>query len=71
MVITEVIPGTSADDMGLQKGDVILEANRTEISSIKQWQEIVDKLEPGNTLLLLIYRNNRTYYVPIKVEEID
>ena len=71
LVITEVIPGSSADDMGLQPGDVILEANRIEISSVDEWEELINKLEPGDTLLLLVFRNGRTYYVPIKVEKID
>jgi len=71
LVITEVIPGSSADDMGLQPGDVILNANRIEMSSIDKWEELINKLEPGDTLLLLIFRSQRTYYVPIKVEKID
>lgn len=71
LLITEVIPGSSADDMGLQPGDVILEANRIEMSSVDEWEEIINKLEPGDTLLLLIFRHGRTYYVPIKVEKID
>ncbi len=71
LVITEVIPGSSADDMGLQRGDVILEANRIEVSSVGKWEEVISRLEPGDTLLLLVFRNRHTYYVPIKVEKID
>ena len=71
LVIAEVIPGSSADDMGLQPGDVILEANRIEMSSVDEWEELINKLEPGDTLLLLVFRSGRTYYVPIKVEKID
>ena len=71
LVITEVVPGSSADDMGLQQGDIILEANRTEVSSIEEWEKTINKLQPGDTLLLLIFRNQHTYYVPIKVEKID
>ena len=71
LVITEVIPGSSADDMGLQRGDAILEANRIEMSSVDEWEELINKLESGDTLLLLVFRNGRTYYVPIKVEKID
>ena len=71
LVITEVIPGSSADDMGLQPGDVILEANRVEMSLVDEWGELINKLEPGDTLLLLVFRSGRTYYVPIKVEKID
>ncbi|MCJ7790200.1 MAG: PDZ domain-containing protein, partial [Candidatus Atribacteria bacterium] len=71
LVISEVVPGSSADDMGLQPGDIVLEANRTEVSSIGEWGKVINKLEPGNTLLLLVFRNQHTYYVPIKVEKMD
>ena len=71
LVITEVVPGSSADDMGLQQGDIVLEANRTEVSSIVEWEKVINKLEPGGTLLLLVFRNQHTYYVPIKVEKIN
>ncbi len=71
LVVTEVVPGSSADDKGLQPKDIVLEANRTEVSSIGEWEKIINKLEPGDTLLLLVFRNQHTYYVPIKVEKID
>ncbi|NCO24528.1 MAG: hypothetical protein COZ07_09975 [Candidatus Infernicultor aquiphilus] len=71
LVITEVVPGSSADDMGLQQGDIVLEANRTELSSVEEWEKVINKLEPEGTLLLLVFRNQHTYYVPIKVEKID
>jgi serine protease Do len=71
LVITEVVPGSSADDMGLQQGDIVLEASRTEVSSIGEWEKVINKLEPGDTLLLLVFRNQHTYYVPIKVEKVD
>jgi len=71
LTITEVISGSSADDMGLQPGDVILEANRVEVSTVDEWGQVISKLEPGDTLLLLVFRSGHTYYVPIKVEKID
>ena len=71
LAISEVISGSSADDMGLQPGDIILEANRVEVSTVDEWEKVTSKLEPGNTLLLLVFRSGHTYYVPIKVEKID
>jgi serine protease Do len=71
LVITEVVPGSSADDMGLQPGDIVLEANRTEVSSVEEWEKVINKLEPEDTLLLLVFGNQHTGYVLIKVEKID
>ncbi|MBN2395750.1 MAG: PDZ domain-containing protein, partial [Candidatus Atribacteria bacterium] len=71
LVITDVLPGSSADEMGLRSGDIILEANRNEVSSIEGWDGIISQLEPGDTLLLLVFRSNHTYYVPVKIEELE
>jgi serine protease Do len=71
LVIVDVIPGSSADDMGIRSGDIILEANRKEISSIPEWEEIIKNLETGDTLLLLVFRDRHTYYVPVKIEELE
>src|SRR5665648_631151 len=43
LVITEVVPGSSADDKGLQPKDIVLEANRTEVSSIGEWEKLLNK----------------------------
>jgi len=71
LLVVDVIPGSSADDMGIRPGDIILEANRIEVSSIAEWEEIINKLEAGNTLLLLVFRDRHTYYVPVKIEELE
>ncbi|NLL61888.1 MAG: Do family serine endopeptidase [Candidatus Atribacteria bacterium] len=71
LIITEVIPGSSAEDMGLRIDDIILEANRREVADLEQWENITSNLKPGNTLLLLVFRSNRTYYVPIKIAELE
>lgn len=68
LIITDVVPGSSADNRGLKVGDVILEANRQEVNSTEEWEESVNNLKEGETLLLLICRSNRTYFVPIKIE---
>ena len=71
LVVSDVIPGSPAEDMGLKSGDIILEANRKEVSTIEEWENIINKLTPGDTLLLLIFRSNRTYYVPLKIVELE
>ena len=70
LVVTDIVPGSSADNMGLISGDIILEANRKEVSTIDEWEKVIGGLETGDTLLLLVFRDNHTYYVPIKIEEL-
>jgi len=69
VVIVSVRTGGPADEAGLRPGDVILEVNRTEITSLADWEETLARITPGDTVLLLIDRGGRTYFVPLKAEK--
>jgi serine protease Do len=64
VVVTNVEPGSPADDAGLQRGDVIIEVNRDEVKDLGQLR---DRLEgTGKSVLMLIRRGDATLYVPMK-----
>lgn len=69
VVIVSVRTGGPADEVGLRPGDIILEVNRTEITSLADWEEALARITPGDTVLLLIDRGGRTYFVPLKAEK--
>ncbi|MCX7729662.1 MAG: DegQ family serine endoprotease [Candidatus Caldatribacterium sp.] len=69
VVIVSVQAGGPADEAGLRPGDVILEVNRKEIASLADWESALAQVRPGDTVLLLIDRGGRTYFVPLKAEE--
>lgn len=69
VVITSVRAGGPADEAGLRPGDVILEVNREEIASLGDWEDALAQVRPGDTVLLLIDRGGRTYFVPLRAEE--
>ncbi len=69
VVIVGIKAGGPADDAGLRPGDVILEVNREEIKNLDDWNNALSKIEPGDTVLLLISRAGQTYFVPLKAEE--
>ncbi len=56
-VIEQVQPGSSAEDAGLQPGDVILEVNRHRVQSAAEVQENLGKVPQGQNALLLIWSN--------------
>ena len=56
VVISEVLKGTPADDVGFQLGDVVLKADEKEIKSIKDLQNYT-KDNLGDTVALTISRN--------------
>ncbi len=63
IVVTNVDPGGIAAEAGIQRGDVILEAEKRPVSSVADFNGIVRKAE--KSLLLLIYRNASTFYVSL------
>ncbi|HVN22175.1 MAG TPA: Do family serine endopeptidase [Dongiaceae bacterium] len=56
-VIEQVQPGSSADNAGLQQGDVILEVNRHKVQSASDVQQELSKVSKGQDALLLVWSN--------------
>lgn len=59
VVIVEVDPSGPAAEAGLQQGDVIIEANRQQLTSVDDLQEIIRDVPSGGDLLLRIERASR------------
>jgi serine protease Do len=69
IVVTEVKPGSSAEDMGISVGSVIIEINGYRPESVKEYTDFVDSLKKGAVLRLLLRRpDGSAYYVAVKVE---
>ncbi len=56
VLITEIRRYSEAERKGLQAGDIILEANRQEVRDTDDFDKIINKLKPGDGLILLIRR---------------
>jgi serine protease Do len=56
-VIEQVQPGSSADNAGLQQGDIILEVNRHKVQSASDVQQALSNVHKGEDALLLVYSN--------------
>jgi serine protease Do len=69
VVIVGIDSGGPADQAGLRPGDVVLELNRKKITSLGDWKEVLSRIQPGETVLLLIDRGGRTYFVPLRAEK--
>jgi serine protease Do len=62
VVITNVESGGPAARDGLRKGDVILEIERTPVTNMDTFKNVVSKLNPSDPVLLLIMREERSFY---------
>ncbi|MCU0575101.1 MAG: DegQ family serine endoprotease [Syntrophobacteraceae bacterium] len=66
VVISSVQPGSPAADVKLRPGDLIKEINRQKIQNLKDYNQALQKVKKGESLLLLVKRGDRTFYVPLK-----
>jgi serine protease Do len=62
VVITNVETGSPGARDGLRKGDVILEIERTPVTTMDSFKNAVGKLDPNDNVLLLILREERSFY---------
>ncbi|MDO8990303.1 MAG: DegQ family serine endoprotease [Sideroxyarcus sp.] len=66
VLITDIAEGSPAAAAGLQPGDLIAEANRKPVSSVKELQTILDK--SADQLLLLIKRREGSFFAVLKLK---
>lgn len=66
VIVSNVEFGSPAGEAGLQSGDLIKEVNRQKIQSVEDYENAVGKSKSGESLLLLIKRDERTFYVVLK-----
>jgi len=60
VIITNVQPGSVAEDAGLLRGDVVLEVNRTPVRSPQDLRAITAKLKSGADVVFLVKRMDRS-----------
>jgi serine protease Do len=65
-VISDILPGSAAAEAKLRPGDLIKEVNRQKIQNIRDYNQAIQKLKKGESLLLLIKRAKNTFYVALK-----
>lgn len=64
-VLVNVSEGAAAR-IGIRRGDVILQVNNTAVTSAKQFNDLVAKLDPKRSVALLVRRDDTSTYVVIK-----
>ena len=56
-VVGNVTPGSSADDAGLRRGDVILQVNRKDVKSAADVKQALSSIPQGQDALVLVWSN--------------
>jgi serine protease Do len=67
VLVASVVPGSMAEDAGLQKNDLIKEVNRESVRSVKEFQRAMERVGKEGSVALLVRRGNNTFYVALQV----
>jgi serine protease Do len=69
VVIEEVDSGSSAEEAGLQVGDVVVEMDKEKISNLSQFNKKLKSYKTGDTILLLVNREGSSLFLTMKLEK--
>ena len=66
LVITEVKPGSAADEAGLRAGDLIAQINRRPVKNLAEYNREMARNEKGKSVLLLVRRGQSSLFLALK-----
>jgi len=64
--VISAVKGAAAE-AGLQQGDLILMVNQQRVTSAAAFQSAAKALRPGDTVLLLVRRDDQTQFIGLSV----
>src|SRR5581483_5709803 len=68
-VVNRVAPGSSAEEAGLRRGDIIVEVNRKPVASAKDSEEAMSRVKKDQPTLLLVSRGGRTLFLAVRLAD--
>jgi serine protease Do len=66
VVVVRVKSGSTAEEMGVREGDIILEVNRKAVGSLKSYEQAASGLAKDQAVLLLLKRKGQTIYLTLR-----
>jgi len=66
VVVSQVVNGAAAR-AGVRKGDVILSVDNKPVQDVKQFNAMIDALQPGKSVALLVQRGGSPTFLALKV----
>jgi serine protease Do len=65
MAVQSVRPGSAADEVGLEPGDVILRVNNQPVAEPAAFQEALLAARGSRSVAMLVQRGRYRYHVPL------
>jgi serine protease Do len=69
VVVTEVVPGSAAEEAQLMQGDLIKEVNREKVRNVEEFKSAIKISKSDKEVLFLVKRGDYTRYVILKEKE--
>jgi serine protease Do len=73
VIVVDVKQGSTAYRKGVREGDLITSVNREDVTNVRDYDRLMDKLKPGDVVLLRLKKrvgdSINTYYVTIRIEK--
>ena len=69
VIVMQVEPGSTASEIGIRAGDIILEIDRKSVKNVDQFYKILGEFKEEDTLLLLIKRRGATLYLTLQIKK--
>ena len=67
VLISSVDPNGVAYSAGLRQGDLIQEIDRQPVRNLEEYNRLMSQVKEGETLLLLIRRQDQTFFVALRL----
>ncbi|MBN2411990.1 DegQ family serine endoprotease [candidate division KSB1 bacterium] len=67
VIVTDVTPGSVADRENIRKGFLILSVNRQSVTSVKEFNKIVDDLQPNEVVLFRLKSGDTSFFKALRV----
>lgn len=68
VLVSDVVFDSPASKAGLRRGDVIAEVNRKKINNLKDFEEMMEKIDNEDNMLLLVKRGGGTIFIAINLK---
>lgn len=65
VVVSGVAADSPAQGYGLKPGDVILQINRKDVRTVKDFSKAAEEVKKGDSVLMLVYRDGMTIYITL------
>jgi S1-C subfamily serine protease len=59
VLVAEVLPGSVSETSGIKAGDIITKVNSKEVGSVQEFEEMFDKAKAGDSLRILLFRDEK------------